>query len=93
MVSGEPGFYDTRAAALWDDEFLYVAFWAEEPFVRASLTERDSLTKYFSFGKMHSASLMLTSGIWPVATYCRLRGIMIVTPKHSGGVRTRAVLV
>jgi hypothetical protein len=43
MVSGEPGFYDTRAAALWDDEFLYVAFWAEEPFVRASLTERDSL--------------------------------------------------
>ncbi|HEY7305694.1 MAG TPA: carbohydrate-binding family 9-like protein [Bryobacteraceae bacterium] len=43
MVSGEPGFYDTRAAALWDDESLYVAFWAEEPFVRASLTERDSL--------------------------------------------------
>ena len=43
MVSGEPGFYDTRAAALWDDEFLYLAFWAEEPFVRASLTERDSL--------------------------------------------------
>ena len=43
MVSGEPGFYDTRAAALWDDEFLYVGFWAEERFVRASLTERDSL--------------------------------------------------
>ena len=43
MVSGEAGFYDTRAAALWDDEFFYVAFWAEEPFVRATLTERDSL--------------------------------------------------
>lgn len=43
MVSGEPGFYDTRAATLWDDEFLYVGFWAEEPFVRARLTERDSL--------------------------------------------------
>ncbi len=43
MVSGEPGYFDTRAAALWDDDFLYVAFWAEEPFVRASLTERDSL--------------------------------------------------
>ena len=43
IVSGEPGFYDTRAAALWDDEFLYVGFWAEEPFVRASLTKRDSL--------------------------------------------------
>ncbi|MBV9082529.1 MAG: carbohydrate-binding family 9-like protein [Acidobacteriaceae bacterium] len=43
MASGEPGFYDTRAAVLWDDEFLYVGFWAEEPFVRANLTERDSL--------------------------------------------------
>jgi hypothetical protein len=43
MVSGAPGFYDTRAAALWDDECLYVGFWAEEPFVRAELTERDSL--------------------------------------------------
>jgi hypothetical protein len=43
MVTGEPGFYDTRAAAAWDDEALYVAFWVEEPFVRARLTERDSL--------------------------------------------------
>ena len=43
MVTGEPGFYDTRAAALWDDEYLYVGFRAEEPFVRATLTERDSL--------------------------------------------------
>ena len=43
MASGEPGFYDTRAAALWDDECLYVGFWIEEPFVRAKLTERDSL--------------------------------------------------
>src|SRR5207245_678049 len=23
MVTGEPGFYDTRAAALWDDEYFY----------------------------------------------------------------------
>ena len=43
MVSGAPGFFDTRAAAAWDDEHLYVAFWVEEPFVRAELTERDSL--------------------------------------------------
>lgn len=43
MVTGEPGFFDTRAAAAWDDEALYVAFWVEEPFVRARLTERDSL--------------------------------------------------
>lgn len=43
MVTGEPGFFDTRAAALWDDECLYVAFWVDEPFVEARQTERDSL--------------------------------------------------
>jgi hypothetical protein len=43
MVTGEPGYFDTRAAALWDDVNLYVAFWIEEPFVEAHLTERDSL--------------------------------------------------
>jgi hypothetical protein len=42
MVSGEPGFLDTRMAALWDDQNLYIAFWIEEPAVKASLTERDS---------------------------------------------------
>src|SRR5438874_5762325 len=120
MVSGEPGFYDTRAAALWDDEFLYVGFWAEEPFVRASLTERDSLIfvendlelfidggeSYYEFEvnalgtvyevffiwKMHSATLLEASGIWPVATYCRLPATMIETRKHSGAARTRVAL-
>jgi hypothetical protein len=43
MVTGEPGFLGTEAAALWDDENLYVAFWIDEPSVRAKLTERDSL--------------------------------------------------
>lgn len=43
MVTGEPGFLDTRAAALWDDQNLYVGFWIEEPYVEAELTERDSL--------------------------------------------------
>jgi hypothetical protein len=43
MVSGEPGYFDTRAAALWNQRNLYVAFWIEEPFVEAHLTERDSL--------------------------------------------------
>jgi hypothetical protein len=43
MVTGEPAWYGTQAAAVWDDENLYVAFWVEEPFVRARLTERDSL--------------------------------------------------
>lgn len=43
MVTGEPAWYGTHAAAVWDDQNLYVAFWVEEPFVRAQLTERDSL--------------------------------------------------
>ncbi len=43
MVTGDPGYFDTRAAALWDDQNFYVAFWIEEPFVEARLTERDSL--------------------------------------------------
>jgi hypothetical protein len=43
MVTGDPGYFDTRAAVLWDDHNLYVAFWMEEPFVEAALTERDSL--------------------------------------------------
>ncbi|QQO09746.1 carbohydrate-binding family 9-like protein [Breznakiella homolactica] len=42
LVSGEPGFLDTRIATLWDDKNLYVAFWLDEPFLRASQTERDS---------------------------------------------------
>jgi len=42
MVTGVPGFLDTRMAALWDDEYLYVGFWIEEPNVRADFTERDS---------------------------------------------------
>jgi hypothetical protein len=42
MISGRPGFFDTRAAAVWDDQKLYVAFWVDEPFVSASVTERDA---------------------------------------------------
>ena len=43
MVTGDPAFFDTRAAALWDSDNLYIGFWVEEPFVEAHLTERDSL--------------------------------------------------
>ncbi|MCL2129829.1 MAG: carbohydrate-binding family 9-like protein [Treponema sp.] len=43
LVNGEQAFLDTRAAALWDDKALYIGFWIEEPVIRASLTERDSL--------------------------------------------------
>jgi hypothetical protein len=43
IVSGAPAIYDSRAAALWDDNNLYISFWCEEPFVSAEITERDSL--------------------------------------------------
>lgn len=43
MVTGVAGFFDTRAAALWDDQNLYVAFWIQEPNVEAHLTQRDTL--------------------------------------------------
>ncbi|MCY3555761.1 MAG: carbohydrate-binding family 9-like protein [Gemmatimonadetes bacterium] len=40
---GRPGLFDTRAAVLWDDDCLYVGFWVEDPDVRATYTERDSM--------------------------------------------------
>lgn len=43
MASGHAGMYGTHAAVLWDSAHLYIAFVAEEPFVRAELTERDSI--------------------------------------------------
>ncbi len=43
LVSGGDAIHDTRAAVLWDDDYLYVGYWVEEPVVAASLTERDSL--------------------------------------------------
>jgi hypothetical protein len=43
MVSGEPGWFDTRAAAVWDDEHLHIAFWCDEPFPEAHVTERDGI--------------------------------------------------
>jgi len=42
LVTGVPGFLDTRMAALWDDQALYIGFWIEEPDVQARLTQRDS---------------------------------------------------
>ena len=42
LVSGANTIHDTRAAVLWDDEYLYVGYWIEEPQLQASLTERDA---------------------------------------------------
>jgi hypothetical protein len=43
LITGKPTIHDTRAAVLWDDTYLYVGFWVEEPFVEARLTARDAL--------------------------------------------------
>ena len=43
MVTGQAGMYNTQTALLWNDTHLYIAFAAEEPFVEAKLTERDSI--------------------------------------------------
>jgi hypothetical protein len=43
MVSGESAMYNTQTAILWNDTHLYIAFLAEEPFVEAQLTKRDSI--------------------------------------------------
>jgi hypothetical protein len=42
IVSGEPSWFDTRVALLWDDAYLYFGFWIEENDVWGTLTERDS---------------------------------------------------
>ncbi len=41
LISGRETIHDTRAAVAWDDEFLYVGYWVEEPFVAATFVERD----------------------------------------------------
>lgn len=42
LVSGEKTIHDTKAAVLWDDDFLYLGYWIEEPNLQATLTERDA---------------------------------------------------
>lgn len=42
LVHGTATHLDTRAAVVWDDNYLYVGYWLEEPNVQATLTERDA---------------------------------------------------
>jgi hypothetical protein len=42
LISGRETIHDTRAAVLWDDDNLYVAYWLEEPDLQATLIERDA---------------------------------------------------
>lgn len=41
IISGKPTAQDTRAAVLWDDKNLYVAYWVEEPDVEATLKKHN----------------------------------------------------
>lgn len=43
MRDGSPHVHETQAAVLYDDEHLYVGYWVQEPFVEATITERDDL--------------------------------------------------
>ena len=43
VIGGSPALYDTRSALLWDERNLYIAFWCEEPFPEAHITQRDGL--------------------------------------------------
>src|SRR5437868_4180783 len=42
IVTGEPAWFKTTVAMLWDDACLYFGFTAEETDVWATLTHRDS---------------------------------------------------
>jgi len=43
MLTGEPAPLDTQAAILWDEHALHIAFWAAEPNIVATMTQRDDL--------------------------------------------------
>jgi hypothetical protein len=43
LVTGVPAPLDTTASVLWDDDNLYIAFWAAETAISATMTERDEL--------------------------------------------------
>jgi hypothetical protein len=46
MLTGAAAPLDTTASVLWDDENLYIAFWAQEPALAATMTSRDDLLFY-----------------------------------------------
>jgi Carbohydrate-binding family 9 len=42
LIHGTPAIHSTQAAVMWDDEYLYVGYWIEEPMIQATFTKRDS---------------------------------------------------
>src|SRR5437773_393433 len=41
ILTGGAAIHDTRAAVLWDDQYLYVSYRVEEPFVHARFTNHN----------------------------------------------------
>ena len=41
ILTGTPVIHDTRATVVWDDNYLYVAYRVEEPFVHAKFTNHN----------------------------------------------------
>ncbi|GAG18906.1 unnamed protein product, partial [marine sediment metagenome] len=46
LISGKATVHETRAAILWDDQYLYVGFWLDEPNVDAKYKNRDDPIYY-----------------------------------------------
>jgi hypothetical protein len=46
ILTGGRTIHDTRAAVVWDDDYLYIAFRIEEPFVHAKYTNRNDPIYY-----------------------------------------------
>jgi Carbohydrate family 9 binding domain-like len=46
ILTGKPTVHDTHAAVLWDEQYLYIAFWVQEPHLSATFTNRDSPIYY-----------------------------------------------
>ncbi|MAR12049.1 MAG: hypothetical protein CL681_28395 [Blastopirellula sp.] len=46
LIRGGKTLHNTQASVVWDDEYLYVGFWVEEPLVRAKYTKRDDPIYY-----------------------------------------------
>lgn len=43
VIGNVPAIYDTRSAAAWNEDYLYIAFYCESPYPKASMTKRDDL--------------------------------------------------
>ena len=46
ILTGGPVIHDTRAAVVWDDQYLYVSYRVEEPFVQAKFTNHNDTIYY-----------------------------------------------